>query len=39
VLTGGTISPGIYEVMEALGKERTINRILRGKEFVNNNII
>jgi glutamyl-tRNA synthetase len=39
VLTGRTISPGIYEVMEALGKERTINRILRGKEFVNNNII
>lgn len=26
-LTGGTISPGIFEVMEVLGKERTLNRL------------
>lgn len=29
VLTGGTASPGIYEVMEILGKERVIKRIER----------
>jgi len=26
-LTGGTVSPGIYEVIEVMGKERTIRRI------------
>ncbi len=26
-LTGGTVSPGIYEVIEIMGKEKTINRI------------
>jgi glutamyl-tRNA synthetase len=26
-LTGNTVSPGIYEVLELLGKERSINRI------------
>jgi glutamyl-tRNA synthetase len=26
-LTGGTVSPGIYEVIEVMGKERTIKRI------------
>ena len=26
-LTGRTVSPGIYEVMELLGKERTIARL------------
>lgn len=29
-LTGGTVSPGIYEVMEMLGKERTLNRLRSG---------
>jgi glutamyl-tRNA synthetase len=29
-LTGGTVSPGIYEVMELLGKERTLNRLRTG---------
>ena len=28
-LTGRTFSPGIYEVMELLGKERTLNRLER----------
>jgi glutamyl-tRNA synthetase len=26
-LTGGTVSPGIYEVIEVMGKEKTIRRI------------
>jgi glutamyl-tRNA synthetase len=26
-LTGGTVSPGIFEVIEVMGKEKTINRI------------
>jgi glutamyl-tRNA synthetase len=26
-LTGGTVSPGIYEVIEVMGKDRTIQRI------------
>lgn len=29
-LTGGTVSPGIYEVMELLGKTRTLDRIRKG---------
>ena len=29
-LTGGTVSPGIYEVMELLGKERTLDRLRAG---------
>jgi len=29
-LTGGTVSPGIYEVMELLGKQRTLNRLQAG---------
>jgi glutamyl-tRNA synthetase len=29
-LTGGTVSPGIYEVMEMLGKERTLTRLRAG---------
>ncbi len=31
-LTGRTVSPGIYEVMELLGKERTLQRIRAGVE-------
>src|SRR5205823_7025599 len=26
-LTGGTVSPGIYEVIAVLGKERTVRRL------------
>ena len=26
-LTGGTVSPGIFEVMEILGKEKVIDRL------------
>lgn len=26
-LTGGTVSPGIYDVIEVMGKEKTVNRI------------
>ena len=29
-LTGGTVSPGIYEVMELLGKQRTLTRLQAG---------
>ena len=29
-LTGGTVSPGIFEVMELLGKARTLNRLQAG---------
>ncbi|RMH34877.1 MAG: glutamate--tRNA ligase [Nitrospirae bacterium] len=32
-LTGRTVSPGIYEVMQLLGKRRTIERIRRGIAF------
>ena len=28
-LTGGTVSPGIFEVMEILGKEKVIERLKR----------
>jgi glutamyl-tRNA synthetase len=31
-LTGRTVSPGIYEVMALLGKDRTIQRIRAGAE-------
>ena len=33
-LCGGTVAPGIYEVMEVLGKEETCRRLARAKEFV-----
>jgi glutamyl-tRNA synthetase len=26
-VTGGTVSPGIYEVLEVLGRERTLARL------------
>jgi len=28
-LTGGTVSPGIFEVMAVLGRERTLARLAR----------
>ena len=31
-LTGRTVSPGIYEVMALLGKDRTLQRIRAGVE-------
>ncbi len=33
-LTGKTNSPGIYEVVEVLGKEKTIERLNKGLEFI-----
>ena len=33
-LTGGSASPGIYEVLEVLGKERTLYRINRAMEHL-----
>ena len=32
-LTGGTISPGIFEIIEVLGKETTIKRLQKGMDF------
>jgi glutamyl-tRNA synthetase len=33
-LTGGTVSPGIYETMEILGRDRVIKRLTRAADFV-----
>ena len=33
-LTGGTKSPGIFEVIEVVGKERTIKRLERAIETI-----
>jgi glutamyl-tRNA synthetase len=33
-LCGGTVSPGIYEVIEVLGKEETMKRLKRAKEYI-----
>ncbi len=35
-LCGGTVSPGIYEVIEVLGKEETMNRLKRAMEYTLN---
>jgi glutamyl-tRNA synthetase len=35
-LCGGTVSPGIYEVIEVLGKEETIKRVKRAMEYIEN---
>ena len=32
-LTGGTISPGIFEIIEVLGKETAIKRLQKGMDF------
>lgn len=32
-LTGGTISPGIFEIIEVLGKETTLKRLQKGMDF------
>ena len=34
-LTGKTASPGIFEVMQVLGKEKVIKRILKAVEHIN----
>ena len=33
-LTGGTVSPGIHEVIAVLGKERTIRRLEKALQFI-----
>jgi glutamyl-tRNA synthetase len=33
-LTGGTVSPGIHDVIAVLGKERTLTRLRKALEFV-----
>jgi glutamyl-tRNA synthetase len=33
-LTGGTISPGIFEVIEVLGKEGTLERLQKAVEYI-----
>ena len=35
-LTGGTASPGIYDVMELLGKEKTCTRLVNAVAFITN---
>ena len=33
-LTGGTVSPGIHEVMAILGRERVLNRLRHALEWI-----
>ena len=33
-LTGGTVSPGIFEVMEILGKDVVINRLKNAVDYI-----
>jgi glutamyl-tRNA synthetase len=33
-LTGRTVSPGIYEVMEILGKERSLARLKKATDWI-----
>ena len=33
-LTGGTVSPGIHDVIAVLGKERTIRRLQSALEYI-----
>ncbi len=33
-LTGGTVSPGIFEIIEVLGKETVLKRLRKGLEFI-----
>jgi glutamyl-tRNA synthetase len=37
-LTGTTVSPGIYEVIEVLGKKRVINRLNKAIEFIRDKV-
>ncbi len=36
VLTGGTASPGIYDILQIIGKERAVKRLERAIELINN---
>ncbi|HMB16405.1 MAG TPA: glutamate--tRNA ligase [Pelovirga sp.] len=36
VLTGGTASPGIYDILQIIGKERAITRLERALALINN---
>ena len=36
-LTGGTVSPGIFEVMEILGKDKVIERLKRAAHIISKN--
>ncbi len=33
-ITGGTVSPGIFETLEAMGKEKTVSRLKKALEFI-----
>jgi glutamyl-tRNA synthetase len=33
-LTGGTVSPGIFETLEAMGKEKTVSRLKKALQFI-----
>jgi glutamyl-tRNA synthetase len=33
-LTGGTVSPGIFEMIEAMGKELAVKRLRQAAEFI-----
>jgi glutamyl-tRNA synthetase len=36
-LTGKTVSPGIFEMIDVLGRERVVSRLNRAVEFIKNN--
>ena len=33
-ITGGTVSPGIFETLEAMGKEKTVSRLKKALAFI-----
>ena len=35
-LTGGTVSPGIFEIIDVLGKERVVSRLQNAVQFIEN---
>ena len=35
-LTGGTVSPGIFEIIAVLGKERVVSRLQKAVQFIEN---
>ena len=37
ILTGQGVAPGIFDVIEILGKDRVLNRILKGVDFLKEN--
>lgn len=37
-LTGGAVSPGIFEMMEAMGQTKTLERIRQAEAFINKSI-